>query len=387
MRWQHPLIILAPLALLIASACGDGSGNGGDGVSPSAEESPSGAEETPGTVAPSPGDGGEAPVTTAKLLDSSTAGTGALGGKIAFSRVWELYTMSPDGSDPTFIDNIGAGFFPGFTLSPDGTTILYPDEKRHLTQANADGSGMSIVADLGWQPAWSPDGDRIAFIASEGLLVVNIDGSGRRVLIPEDPTLSYPSWTPSGDRISFLSVRGLEVINLDGSDRTVLSEMILTVPFGFPDWSPDGGRIAVVSEDDCGTRCSDIYFIEAAGSGLTNITNHPATYYNPSWSPDGSKIAFESDRDSGQPNEPEIYVVNADGSGLKRLTDTDFGAFSPAWSPDGGHIGFATAVDGSWRIYAMSADGSDVTHLADNPGPAARYRGDSPRWLAWSGVP
>ena len=59
----------------------------------------------------------------------------------------------------------------------------------------------------------------------------------------------------------------------------------------------------------------------------------------PTWSPDGSKIAFSTDRDGNS----EIYTINADGSGLARLTDNDVTDVDPMWSPDGTRIAFATA--------------------------------------------
>ena len=70
------------------------------------------------------------------------------------------------------------------------------------------------------------------------------------------------------------------------------------------------------------------------------------TYAAPAWSPDGRKIAFVSDRDGNS----EIYVMNADGSGQRRLTRNPAYDADPAWSPDGRTIAFvttATATTGS----------------------------------------
>src|SRR3989442_7570494 len=65
------------------------------------------------------------------------------------------------------------------------------------------------------------------------------------------------------------------------------------------------------------------------------------------------KIAFGSDRDGN----PEIYVMNADGSGVTRLTNNPATDFQLAWSPDGTKIAFRTDRDGNWEIYVMNADG------------------------------
>ena len=80
-----------------------------------------------------------------------------------------------------------------------------------------------------------------------------------------------------------------------------------------PAWSPDGRKLAFVSRRDGN---SEIYVINADGSGQENLTQHPARDSHPSWSRDGRKLAFVSRRDGNS----EIYVMNADGSGLRNVT-------------------------------------------------------------------
>src|SRR5205823_3521044 len=93
------------------------------------------------------------------------------------------------------------------------------------------------------------------------------------------------------------------------------------------------GKIALVISPDDTFAVSDIYSVNANGSGLTNLTNHPAGYGPPVWSPDNTQIAFSSSRENQL---SKIYIMNADGSGLHRLTNSgDDIESSPAWSPDG----------------------------------------------------
>ena len=126
-----------------------------------------------------------------------------------------------------------------------------------------------------------------------------------------------------------------------------------------PSWSPDGRRVAFISDRD---GSFEIYTMTADGSGLARLTNDAAYDRDPSWSPDGRRIAFQSDRGGNW----EIYTINADGSGLARLTDNPAEDLHPSWSPDGRRIAFTSGRGGNWEIYTINADGSGVARLTNN---------------------
>ena len=143
-----------------------------------------------------------------------------------------------------------------------------------------------------------------------------------------------------------------------------------------------GGRIVFGSERDGNL---EIYVMNADGSGLARLTEHPAKDGDPSWSPDGARIVFESDRDG----QLEIYTMNADGSDLTRLTfsnaDEQFVNVEPAWSPDGGTIAFASNRTGNAHIYVMNPDGTEISRLTDTPGQGPEWSPDGGR-IAFTGM-
>ena len=213
-------------------------------------------------------------------------------------------------------------------------------------------------------PAWSPDGDRIAFTSERDgnleIYAMNADGSGQTNLTNNPAGDFGPAWS-SGDRIAFTSDRDgngeIYVMNADGSGLTRLTDN--PADDFLPAWSPDGSRIAFVS-DRFGNP--QIHVMNADGSRSIRLTDDLAADFDPPWS-SGDRIVFTSDRDGN----PEIYAMNADGSNLTRLTDHPDADLDPAWSPDGSRITFVSERDGNPEIYIMNADGSDLTRLTSHP--------------------
>ncbi len=214
---------------------------------------------------------------------------------------------------------------------------------------------------------------RIAFHSTRDgnweVYVMNADGSGQTRLTDNPAADSAASWSPDGQRIAFVSDRDdpdpsdddrisdIYLMNADGSGQTRLTDSSAWETR--PRWSPDGRRIAFFSYRDGKT---EIYVMNADGSEQTRLTDNQAGNVWPSWSPDGRRIVFVSYRDESS----DVYVMNADGSGQTRLTDNSAMEMRPVWSPDGGRIAFNSDRKGNWEVYVMNADGTGQMRLTDN---------------------
>jgi Tol biopolymer transport system component len=245
-----------------------------------------------------------------------------------------------------YLDAIGLVVTLGLTASAAAAT------------ASATGSGRTADS--------AQAGAKIAFVRSNELYVVGLDGSEPRRLTHNARPVA-PSWSPDGRMIAFGSDRDgnpeVYVMNADGNDQRDLTRD--PTKDRAPAWSPDGRKIAFERWGPAHAG-PEIYVMNLDGSGQRNLTRHPANDVHPVWSPDGRKIAFVRRIGFPGPIAPlggfrlrfrnYLYVVNADGSGLRRLTrDPLYGVVLPTWASDGRTLRFGRNL--------VSADGSGKSRL------------------------
>ena len=175
-------------------------------------------------------------------------------------------------------------------------------------------------------------------------------------------------------------------MNRDGSGVTRLTNNPAS------DYSPSVGSNRVVFVREVTSGHPQIFTMALDGTGQTNISNNSFNEADPDLSPNGQKVVFASDRDAkfGPNQYLEVYSMNVDGTGVTRLSLNDNGIdYHPAWSPDGSKIAFtsnrsanptstpgATCYSQALEIWVMNADGSGLRNLTDH------CRGDV--WPAWS---
>jgi len=205
-------------------------------------------------------------------------------------------------------------------------------------------------------PDWSPDGSRLMWSRQGTLNIVNADGTGHQSFEDLGVENNNPAWSPDGSRIAYDNGTSIFVINPDGTGETVLATGIQ------PKWSPDGTKIAYENTDE--TTESDIFVMNADGSGAVNITREPNKLdREPAWSPDGTRIAFRRlirSESSGY----DLWVMDADGGNPTKLVELPGPQLNPLWLPDNRIL-----FDHDRAIWAIDLDaGGVLTELTGQAG-------------------
>ena len=207
------------------------------------------------------------------------------------------------------------------SLSPDGAFFVYAkvveDDADLFLQRVAGGQPINLTAgspDHDFQPAFSPDGQRIAFRSDRG-----------------------------GGGIFLMGATGESVTRL--------------TDFGYnPAWSPDGREVALASEGAFDPRwragLSRLVRVDVATGAQRPL---PVTDgVQPAWSPQGLRIAYWG---LAQPsNRRAIWTIPADGGPPVTVVDDAFYNWSPTWSPDGRFLYFASNRSGSMNLWRVAID-------------------------------
>ena len=247
----------------------------------------------------------------------------------------DLFGLTRDGKVRRLTDD-GGSF--GSSFSPDGSRIVFSSVgdtgdvsdtigatglDLHVMAADGSGRRRLLDGEEDVSPAWSPDGDQIAFVRGGG------DAGAGRIFIVD----------PDDDR----SARALIEPDRPGADAD-------------PAWSPDGTRLAFVRTKPDGL--SHLMVADADGSGVRSVLERPEALGSPSWSPDGTTLALTVG--NGGESGGLIAPVDLEDGSVETVAE---GGLAPVW-PAGGRLyayGRAPGIahfSGRWRVAELAPDGA-----------------------------
>ncbi|HVR13765.1 MAG TPA: hypothetical protein VMS41_08285 [Gaiellaceae bacterium] len=240
----------------------------------------------------------------------------------------EVGQWSPDGTRIALVTQLGPPQVLLFNVN-NGSSVyfglpfdLYPDLALFCTVWSPDGARLACEGQGQTDPSLT------------GVYTLRSSDGGDLQRVTSDPTGDDcpGDYSPNGRRLVITRANdtsyALYTVKLDGSGLTQITPDGLNFNFCNGSWSPQGNEILFSAHVPAGYH-SSIWVVHTDGSGLrripvagcggSNADPNAIGCFNPTWSPDGKKIVFGRRRGNEQ---SDLYTVNADGSGLFQVTNT-----------------------------------------------------------------
>ncbi len=305
------------------------------------------------------------------------------GRQLAFIRYSEkdasIYTIPALGGTEHRVYRGPASMRAGLSWSPNSDALVFPetnpaDSTRSVISllSLSDSSTRALssppAGSLDHEPAFSPDGARVAFIRSTIAGVTNDvfvmpaeGGRAKRLTFDNRPIMGPPTWTPDSREIVFSSDRGVAI----GLWRVAATGCIpspVAGPVGDAKWPsiPAKGNTLVYEQGESKFNVWRLDLKDAKHHALppSPLVSEKGDKMRPELSPDGKKIAFETNRLGFW----DIWTCDVNGNNCDQVTSLHGTAGRARWSPDGRHIAFEFHPKERSEIYVAEVPGG-LPHL------------------------
>ena len=228
---------------------------------------------------------------------------------------------------------------------------------------------------------------RLAFVRRDdavySLVISDADGQNTQIALRSKEPIISLTWSPDGTRLAYVSFEERNGINkpivyvhtLATGRRAIIANE--RGSNSAPAWSPDGNRLAVVLTRDGN---SQIYIVNADGSGLRRLSRSSGIDTEPTFTPDGKEIFFTSDRGGSA----QVYRVSVEGGEARRVTFGGPFNARPQISPDGKSLAYITRREKSFRVAVMELASQRETLVSEGPKDDSPSFAPNSKWIIYS---